>query len=58
MFMIHQGGYDMTITELNSIPFTGFPMKQPEMQIGAPAPNPFEPVAAETDFSRDTQTWD
>lgn len=48
----------MEITELNSIPFTGFPMKQPEIQIESPAPNPFEPVAAETDFSRDTQTWD
>ena len=48
----------MTITELNSIPFTGFPMKQAEIQIEAPAPNPFEPVAEETDFSRDTQTWD
>ena len=48
----------MEITELNSIPFTGFPMKQADMQIEAPPANPFEPVAAETDFSRDTQTWD
>ena len=45
--------YDMT-----GIPFTGFPMKQPEMQIAAPPANPLEPVADETDFSRDTQTWD
>lgn len=40
------------------IPFTGFSMKQPEMQIETPAPNPFCEVAEETDFSRDTQTWD
>ena len=32
--------------------------KQPEMQIEAPAPNPYRPVAEETDYSRDTQTWD
>ena len=29
------------------IPFTGFPMKRPEMQIETPAPNPFQPVAEE-----------
>ena len=48
----------MNQIDMIGIPFTGFPMKQPEMQIEAPAPDPFEPVAAETDFSRDTQTWD
>ena len=43
---------------MDCIPFTGFAMMQPEMQIETPAPNPYEPVAEETDFSRDTQTWD
>lgn len=43
---------------LNIIPFTGFSMKQPEMQIVTPEPSPYQPVAEETDFSRDTQTWD
>ena len=40
------------------IPFTGFPMKQPEMQIEAPAPNPYRSAAEESDFCRDTQTWE
>ena len=40
------------------IPFTGFPMKQSELQIETPAPNPYQFAAEETDFSRDTQTWD
>lgn len=44
--------------DLRGIPFTGFPMKQADMQIETPPANPFEPVAEETDFSRDTQTWD
>lgn len=48
----------MNQIDMIGIPFNGFPMKQAEIQIEAPAPNPFEPVAAETDFSRDTQTWD
>ena len=48
----------MDILDLTGIPFTGFPMKQPEMQIAQPEPNPYRPVAEETDYSRDTQTWD
>ena len=48
----------MSGQELSCILLTGFPMKQPEMQIAAPEPNPFEPVAEESDFSRDTQSWD
>ncbi|MBR5405277.1 MAG: hypothetical protein K6E36_09225 [Oscillospiraceae bacterium] len=48
----------MDHTDLTGIPFTGFPMKQPEMQIEAPPANPFSAAAEETDFSRDTQTWD
>ena len=48
----------MNPTDLTGIPFTGFPMKQPEMQIETPPANPYSEVAEETDFSRDTQTWD
>ena len=48
----------MNQIDLTGIPFTGFRMKQPEMQIAAPAPNPYQTVAEETDYSRDTQTWD
>lgn len=40
---------------MNMIDMTGM---QPEMQIAAPPANPFEPVAEETDYSRDTQSWD
>lgn len=48
----------MEKVNMDCIPFTDFPLKQAEMQIETPAPNPFQPVAEETDFSRDTQTWD
>ncbi|MBQ8922541.1 MAG: hypothetical protein IJ060_10370 [Oscillospiraceae bacterium] len=48
----------MNGTDMTGIPFTGFSMKQPEMQIEAPPANPYEPVAEETDYSRDTQSWD
>ena len=48
----------MEKVNMDCIPFTGFPMKQPEMQLETPAANPFQPVAEESDFSRDTQTWD
>ncbi|MBP0971064.1 MAG: hypothetical protein J5753_03385 [Oscillospiraceae bacterium] len=48
----------MEKVNMDCIPFTGFPMKQPDMQIETPAQNPFQPVAEESDFSRDTQTWD
>ena len=44
--------------DLTGIPFTGFPMKQADMQIETPPANPYSPVAEETDFSRDTQSWD
>ena len=44
--------------DMTGIPFTGFPMKQAEMQIETPPANPYQPVAEETDFSRDTQAWD
>ena len=48
----------MDARDLSGILFTGFPMKQPEMQIETPAPSQWKQVAEETDFSRDTQTWD
>lgn len=44
--------------DLKGIPFTGFSMKQAEIQIETPPTNPYQPVAEETDFSRDTQSWD
>ncbi len=44
--------------ELKGIPFTGFSMKQADMQIKTPPASPYQPVAEETDFSRDTQSWD
>ena len=54
----YRGGYEMEKVNKDCIPFMGFPMRKPEMQIETPAPNPFQPVAEESDFSRDTQTWD
>jgi hypothetical protein len=48
----------MKTPDMTGIPFTGFPMKQAEMQIEAPPAKPYQPVAEETEFSRDTQTWD
>jgi len=48
----------MTAPETVGMPFTGFPMQQPEMQIAVPEKNPYSDVQSETDFSRDTQTWD
>ena len=48
----------MNQIDMIGILFTGFPMKQAEMQIEAPPENPCQPVAEETDFSRDTQAWD
>ncbi len=48
----------MDMPEKTGIPFTGFPMEQPDMQIAVPEPNPYQTAAEETDFSRDTQVWD
>lgn len=48
----------MNTHDMTGIPFVGFPMKQAEIQIETPAQNPFERVAVETDYSRDTQAWD
>ena len=48
----------MSGQEPSGILLTGFPMKKPEMQIEAPTESPFREVREETDYSRDTQTWD
>ena len=48
----------MDNSDRKGIPFTGFPIRKPEMQIGAPPANPYRPAAEESDFSRDTQAWD
>lgn len=40
------------------IPFTGFPMQHPEMQIGRPEQTTYPAAEAENEFCCDTQTWD
>ena len=35
-----------------------FPMKKPEMQIGQPEVTDFPETGTESEFARNTQTWD
>ncbi|MBR6419083.1 MAG: hypothetical protein IKS42_01995 [Oscillospiraceae bacterium] len=48
----------MTGRDMSGIPFTGFPMQHPEMQIGLPAkaeqPKPHET----SEYAQDTECWD
>ena len=46
-------GQDMT-----GIPFTGFPLKRPQMQIGRPEQTEYPAAEHESEFCCDTQTWD